>query len=82
MNIYLVPIYDAEEVSPEILSFKAKSLSSAEDKVVNYFQNKYDFEGFLGGEDWEDFCMYCGDQLGIVIGDLYDIEEFEDRSRY
>lgn len=82
MNIYLVPIYDAEEVKLQILKFKAKDLNSAEDKVINYFQKKYDFDGFVGNTDWEDFCDYVGDQLCIVIGDVYDIEEFEDRAGY
>lgn len=82
MNIYLLPVYDADEGSLEILSFKAKDLSSSEDKVVDYFQNKYNFEGFVGGTDWDDFCNYVTDQLNIVVGDLYDIEEFEDRVRY
>ncbi len=81
MNIYLLPIYDAETAFPDIKSFKAKDLSSAEDKVINYFQAKYNFDGFVEG-DWEDFCNYLADQLNIVIGDLYDIEEFEDRTRY
>ena len=82
MNIYLVPIYDAEEVKLQILKFKAKDLNSAEDKVINYFQKKYDFDGFVGNTDWEDFCNYVGDQLLIVVGDVYDIEEFEDRAGY
>lgn len=79
MNIYLLPIYDAEEAHPKILKFKTKDLSSAEDKVIDYFQKKYDFDG---GTDWEEFCYYVADQLNIVIGDLYDIEEFEDRLGY
>lgn len=82
MNIYLLPIYDADEARPEILKFKTKDLSSAEDKVVDYFQKKYDIDGFVGGEDWDNFCDFMADQLNIVIGDLYDIEEFEDRFRY
>ena len=82
MNIYLLPVYDTDVARPEILKFKAKDVDSAEDKVVEYFQKKYDFDGFVGGTDWDDFCDYVADQLLIVIGDFYDIEEFEDRLRY
>ena len=81
MNIYLLPIYDAETAFPDIKSFKAKDLVSAEGKVINYFQDKYNIEGFLDC-DWDEFCNYLADQLNIVLGDLYDIEEFEDRPRY
>lgn len=80
MNIYLLPIYDADDASLEILKFKAKDLSSAEDKVIDYFRNKYEVDESIF--DWESLENYAADELNIVIGDLYDIVEFEDRVGY
>ena len=80
MNIYLIPIYDADEASLSILKFVAKDLSSAEDKVIEYFKDKYEADDSIF--DWESLENYAADQLNIVIGDLYDIVEFEDRVGY
>lgn len=79
MNIYLLPIYDADLATPQILSFKAKDLKSAKEKVIRYYTNLYNIDDDY---DFEALDNYLCDEKNVVIGDLYDIEEFEDRVRY
>lgn len=70
MNTYLVPINEGN--GPYIKRIIAKNEKLAEEKLYNYFFNKYEE---LEGITLEDIIGPLWD-LGIDIGQIYDIEEF------
>lgn len=71
MNTYLLPVSDSD--GPWIEKVSAKSFSEAEAKFVKSFADDYDCVDY--GGDLED-TRESLKGIGILIGDIYDIEEF------
>lgn len=70
MNIYLIPINEGN--GPYIKKIIANNENLAKEKLYNYFFNKYEeLEGItledIEGQLWD---------LGVDLGQIYDIEEF------
>lgn len=71
MNTYLIPIYDKSNGNIYIEDVQARSLSAAEDTIIDrYLPEDEDFPN-----SWEDFLAVMVNNR-IVIGDLYEISEF------
>lgn len=70
MNIYLVPIN--ENAGPYIKKIIANNERSAKEKLFNYFYNKYED---LEGDTLDEIKDQLWD-IGIDLGQIYDIEEF------
>lgn len=71
MNTYLIPIYDKSNGNIYIEDVQARSLSAAEDTIIDrYLPEDEDFPN-----NWEDFLAIMVNNR-IVIGDLYEISEF------
>lgn len=70
MNTYIIPFYLNNDVWIETI--KAKSISEAQDKLMNRLSNDWDLDI---PADWEDFLAII-DNDGFRIGELKDIEEF------
>lgn len=52
----------------------ARNFSDAQQKFINAFIE--DYENIDVPSDWEDLIKILNTQADIVIGDIYDIEEF------
>lgn len=52
----------------------ARNFSDAQQKFINTFIE--DYENIDVPSDWEDLIKILNTQADIVIGDIYDIEEF------
>ena len=71
MNTYLIPIYDKSNGNIYIEDVQARSLSAAEDTIIDrYLPEDEDFPNC-----WEDFLAVMVNN-SIVIGDLFEISEF------
>ena len=70
MNTYIIPLSLNNDVWIETI--KAKSISEAQDKLMNRLSNDWDLDI---PADWEDFLAII-DNDGFRIGELKDIEEF------
>ncbi len=70
MNTYIIPFSLNNDVWIETI--KAKSISEAQDKLMNRLSNDWDLDI---PADWEDFLAII-DNDGFRIGELKDIEEF------
>lgn len=70
MNTYIIPFSLNNDVWIETI--KAKSISEAQDKLMNRLSNDWDLDI---PADWEDFLTVI-DNDGFRIGELKDIEEF------
>lgn len=71
MNTYLIPIYDKSNGNIYIEDVQARSLSAAEDTIIDrYLPEDEDFPN-----NWEDFLAIMVNNR-IVIGDVYEISEF------
>lgn len=69
MNTYVVPFCNGDgEIW--IDKYQAKSLSSAQDKVINEYTNLWDLE-FSG--DWKDFVEQLSD-MDVIVGIPEDID--------
>lgn len=53
---------------------RARNFSDAQQKFINAFIE--DYENIDVPSDWEDLIKILNTQADIVIGDIYDIEEF------
>lgn len=53
---------------------RARNFSDAQQKFINTFIE--DYENIDVPSDWEDLIKILNTQADIVIGDIYDIEEF------
>ena len=71
MNTYLLPISDGQECWIEQVT--AKGIVDAENKLVKYLADMYEFIDY--GDSFTDMLDVMQDH-GFVIGELYDIEEF------
>lgn len=73
MNTYIVPVADISSdpyVWIEII--KARSLSDAQDKIIDRFVEEYELNYPI---DWEDFITILYES-NLIIGEIKDIEEF------
>lgn len=70
MNTYLIPVFDDECYIHHVY---ARSTQEAKDKIVEDFIETYELEDDV--ESWEDL-LAALDGMGILIGDIYDKEEF------
>lgn len=73
MNTYLFPLCDVNEDISWIEKIKARSLSHAEDKLVQMLLD--DYEDLDLPDDLSEMRRILSSK-GIVLGELYDIEEF------
>lgn len=71
MNTYLIPIDDNSECY--IHHVYARSNKEAKDKIIDDFIEIYELEDDV--ESWEDL-LTALDGMGVLIGDIYDKEEF------
>lgn len=71
MNTYLIPF--ADDVVCDILCVKASNYSEAKEKAVNKLANKYESVDYAS--DFDE-AVHDLAELGIAVGDIYDIEEF------
>lgn len=72
MNIYLYPWHT--DVSCEITKVLAKNYEDCEDRIKEYFVNRYfDMDDRL---DFDDFCEDLGSKHGIYLGYIYELDEF------
>lgn len=72
MTTYLLPCY--EDGHCWIEKVHARNFSDAQQKFINAFTE--DYEDIDIPSDWEDLITILNTQADIVIGDIYDIEEF------
>lgn len=72
MTTYLLPCYGDGHCWIE--KTRARNFSDAKQKFINFFIE--DYQDIDVPSDWEDLVNILNTQLDIVIGDIYDIEEF------
>lgn len=70
MNKYLIPVCDLDDIY--IISVSARSISEAKDKFISEICEIYKLDCIM---DWDSFLDLC-DTEKILIGNIYDIEEF------
>ena len=70
MNKYLIPVCDLDDIY--IISVSARSISEAKDKFISEICEIYKLDCIM---DWDSFLDLC-DEEKILIGNIYDIEEF------
>lgn len=73
MNTYILPCYSLSDGSMWIEKTRAKSFSEAENKFINMFIEDYDIDY---PSDFEELGVVMAKDAEIIIGDIYDIEEF------
>lgn len=66
-------MYDLNTGEVWIEKFHAKSFKRAEEKAIQMFIKDYDIEY---PSDFKELGVFCAKQAEIIIGDLYDVEEF------
>lgn len=72
MTTYLLPCYGDQYCWIE--KVRARNFKDAQQKFINAFTEDY---GDIDiPSDWEDLITILNTQADIVIGDIYDIEEF------
>ena len=72
MTTYLLPCCEGSYCWIE--EVRARNFSDAQQKFINAFIE--DYENIDVPSDWEDLIKILNTQADIVIGDIYDIEEF------
>lgn len=72
MTTYLLPCCEGSYCWIE--KMRARNFSDAQQKFINAFIE--DYENIDVPSDWEDLIKILNTQADIVIGDIYDIEEF------
>lgn len=65
MNTYILPCYSLDDGDLWLEKVRARSFTEAEDKFIDLFITDYDELAGTMAKDKE-----------IIIGDIYDIEEF------
>lgn len=73
MNTYLFPICDVKDNIVWIEKVRARNLSSAEEKLVQMLME--DYEEYDLPDDMSEIERILSSK-GIILGELYDIEEF------
>lgn len=71
INKYLLPIFDGE--SSYITHCTALNFSDAEDRFTTDISEEFDWDTNIS--DWDSFKEFALNH-DVVIGDIYDIEEF------
>lgn len=72
MNTYLYPVLDNDGIA--IKKCMAKNREHCEDKIKSiYVQQDYDIDDTL---DFDAFCEELCDNYEVLIGEIYDIDEF------
>lgn len=69
MNKYIVPVYSDDECKVFIISFMATNLRDAEDKLMEKLSEQFNMD--ITDNLYDD--LY---NKGVIVGDIYDIEEF------
>lgn len=69
MNKYIVPVYSDDECEVFIISFMATNLRDAEDKLMEKLSEQFNMD--ITDNLYDD--LY---NKGVIVGDIYDIEEF------
>lgn len=67
----LIPICDNDSIY--IMHCEAKNFNDAQDKFILDLKESYDIEEEY---DWSDFIEFIYEKYGIIVGDIYDKEEF------
>lgn len=73
MNTYILPCYNLNDGSLWIEKTRAKSFNEAEDKFIDLFVEDYDI---AYPSDWDELGGVLAANREIIIGEMYDIEEF------
>lgn len=73
MSTYILPCYGLNNGGLWLEKVRARSFTEAEDKFINLFVEDYDID--LPG-DYEELGVIMSRDREIIIGDIYDIEEF------
>ena len=76
MNIYLIPYYE-ESLHCDILNIHANSIEECQDKIIEYYANKFDNDKLAGYSDYEEFLYELDNIYHIYLGDIHEIEEYE-----
>lgn len=72
MNVYLFPWHTKENCS--ITKIVARNYQDCEFKIKEIYLDRYeDLDDLL---DFDDFCRDLYDKHGVVIGDIFEIDEF------
>lgn len=73
MNTYLFPMCDVKDNIAWIEKILARNLTSAEEKLIRLLME--DYEEYDLPDDMSEIKRILSSQ-GIILGELYDIEEF------
>lgn len=71
-NTYLLPVYDAEAAICYIEPITAINLQDAKDKFIQFYNEVFD----LNCSDWDELEQTLCEKTNIIIGEIYDKEEF------
>lgn len=71
MNVYLYPLLDNDGIV--IRSCVAANRGQCEDKIKSIYVQNYDVDDTL---DFDAFCEDLCDRYDILIGEIYEIDEF------
>lgn len=74
MNTYLYARYFNGEV--EIKKVVAKGYNECLDKITQYYIDNFDNLDDTAYTNFEDFCDLLAESYDIIIGDIYEINEF------
>lgn len=75
MNTYLIPWYT--ESKCDILKISANSFENCEEKLVEYYANKFDDDDLAGFDDYDEFLNDLWERFNLYLGDIHEIEEYE-----
>lgn len=71
-NTYLLPVYDVEAGVCYIECISAYDLLDAKDKFIKFFCDNFNIDI----QEWDELEVYLCEKCNIIIGDVYDKEEF------
>ena len=73
MNAYILPCYSLDDGDLWLEKVRARSFTEAEDKFIDLFITDYDIDP---PGDYDELTGTMAKDKEIIIGDIYDIEEF------
>jgi hypothetical protein len=73
MSTYILPCYGLNNGDLWLEKVRARSFTEAEDKFINLFVEDYDIDP---PGDYDELAGTMAKDREIIIGDIYDIEEF------
>lgn len=73
MNTYILPCYSLDDSDLWLEKVRARSFTEAEDKFIDLFITDYDI---APPGDYDELAGTMAKDKEIIIGDIYDIEEF------